>query len=559
MKFLPLFARTVLHCAACCLLVSPLGATLAAPSSSSVQSKPHQHTSPAPQELIVTYTYENRRPSSISVNGRPIVTDVIYEPFGPVGGWQWGNSTQARPNIHLRLFDRDYRNIAITSDLPDSAGVTVFKRILKWDYAGRIVGLTDPHSTVLSRRFDYDDLDRLTKVLAGSVAGDSAMQLYGYRYDAAGNRIASETSAGATTYGYDTKSHHLLTLRGAQNRDFAYDPAGNMISDGINTWHYSPSGRADEVSNAGGTTKLLVNAMGQRVLKKGPLGTVQFMYDEKGYLQAEYDETGRLIQQTVWLEDLPVATLRLSVAGVSIFYIHPDHLGTPRLITRASDDAIVWRWDDIDPFGHNPPNENPSGLGTFEYNLGFPGMYRDKETGTFYNYFRDNYLPELGRYGQSDPIGLKGGMNTYSYVGGNPFQMVDPLGLTAELCTRNFYPLAAVPYAQHCFLRFDGDDKDTLGFSNAGVEKDGAPTWWPNRSCSPTEGEQDDDCVRREIRLCKASDYDFAKFNCCHCAQRALEACRQWAPKWPNWPINPARANGQPERNPPMPQPPRPR
>ncbi|MGH8550154.1 MAG: RHS repeat domain-containing protein [Methylococcales bacterium] len=119
----------------------------------------------------------------------------------------------------------------------------------------------------------------------------------------------------------------------------------------------------------------------------------------------------------------------LLIAGGAAYSIHSDHLNTPRLIVNQAN-QIVWRWDNTDPFGNNPANENPSGLGVFTNNLRFPGQFFDKETNTHYNYFRD-YDPGVGRYIQGDPIGLEGGMNLYGYVGQNPISYVDPLGLQA--------------------------------------------------------------------------------------------------------------------------------
>jgi len=104
----------------------------------------------------------------------------------------------------------------------------------------------------------------------------------------------------------------------------------------------------------------------------------------------------------------------------NLFYIHADHLGSPQKLTDASQ-AIVW--DGVfDLFG-----EKVSLAGLAAMPLRFPGQYADEESGLSYNYFRD-YDPSLGRYLQSDPIGLAGGLNTYAYVEGNPVVYVDPTG-----------------------------------------------------------------------------------------------------------------------------------
>ena len=88
----------------------------------------------------------------------------------------------------------------------------------------------------------------------------------------------------------------------------------------------------------------------------------------------------------------------------------------------------MWRWDSAEAFGATAPNQNPNALGTFTFNQRLPGQVFDQGTGLFQNWHRE-YNARLGRYIQSDPIGLDGGINTYGYVSGDPLSTTDPMGL----------------------------------------------------------------------------------------------------------------------------------
>ncbi len=89
---------------------------------------------------------------------------------------------------------------------------------------------------------------------------------------------------------------------------------------------------------------------------------------------------------------------------------------------------------DYEPFGKIAQQDQD----TILHLSRFPGQYFDSETGLHYNYFRD-YDPALGRYIQSDPIGLNGGINTYGYAYQNPLYYTDPDGLTPAHALRGAF------------------------------------------------------------------------------------------------------------------------
>jgi RHS repeat-associated protein len=335
-------------------------------------------TMTTPSGQVVSYTYNDHLISSIAVNGVPVLTNVSYEPFGPVRGWTWGNGS-----VETRLSDTDGSASQITG--AETTTYTV-------DSASRIVGMSNASQPALSWQFGYDALDRVTGASTDSTN-------LGWTFDSDGNR-SGQTGGNAPSY-----SATSLALG------------------------YNNSGRLITVNTSAGVSGYLYDAMGHRVEKTSSTGSTVFVYDEDGHLLGEYDGSGHLIEETLWLGGIAVATLRPSgSSGVNAFYVHVDHLGSPKAVTRPTDNAIVWRWDQ-DPYGTAAPDQNPSGFGVFFYNVRFPGQYYDVESGLVYNGAR-YYDQQSGRFIQSDPIGLDGGSySTYAYANGNPLTFSDPTGL----------------------------------------------------------------------------------------------------------------------------------
>lgn len=365
----------------------------------------------------------NGKIAGISLNGTSVLTNIRYQSFGPVTSWTWSNGTD-----EIRSTDLAGQPVMVSMGKDLGTGNND-QRNLAYDVGGLVRSITSPVNSDIGQWFAYDGLGRLIAAQRGSPIITS----YTYGYDLSGNRNGSSVNGASTVYSTSGTSNRLLSLSGMGVDSFGYDNAGNLTTTSAATYGYDGAGRKVSATIASGTWTYVYNALGQRVKKSDGTSTTYFVYDEFGHLLGEYDAIGHLIQETVWLDDLPVLTLRLppgASAGPSeAYYVYADQLGTPRQVLRPTDGIVVWSWES-EAFGQGVPNENPQGIGVFSYNLRLPGQYFDKETGLNYNFYRD-YDPSIGRYIQSDPIGLAGGINTYGYVGGNPMSYTDPLGLRA--------------------------------------------------------------------------------------------------------------------------------
>jgi len=411
----------------------------------------------------------------------PLLNNIQYTAFGAIKSWSWGNGTPNAPapndptRHYLRSYDLNARMTGYPlgrvgteqNPIADSTQQG-YTRTVGYDNAGRITtylhlggptGSTAQTNT-LDQTFAYDGLDRL---IWANIGGSPT---YGYEYDATGNRTLFTLSGTPYTHAVSASSNKLSSMQIAAEGNtpitqaISYDAAGNTISTTSGSpstsplsLSYSARGRLSSAQipnpqnpNTPHTVTYLTNGLEQRVHKSGPTpfiptGSISYFYDEAGHLLGEYDNKQIPIYETVYLNDTPVAVIKQNrtpnpntqpqtyTVTTEVFNVYADHIDTPRLITKATDQSIVWSWMTAEPFGATLPNQNPHNLGSFTFNQRFPGQVYDAETNLHQNHHRE-YQALSGNYLTTDPLGLEGGSwSLYNYVNGQPTRYTDPKGL----------------------------------------------------------------------------------------------------------------------------------
>jgi RHS repeat-associated protein len=374
-----------------------------------------------PDQTAISYTYDSDgrvsgvvvTPSGATTVSPTVVSAISYLPFGPISSYTLGNGQTI-----TRTYDANYR----LTDLTSPALNLHFAR----DVMGNVVALGNaPGANPATETYSYDPLYRLTGIT------DAGTVLESYTYNQTGDRL-SKTAPGLATgaYLYTPGTHQLASIgNAAQANDADGNTTGSVMGGNTYGFAYNARNRLSLAQLNGQTVGTYTyNAMGERINKVATYPqavTERYTYNESDRLIGEYGTTNR---DYIWLGNLPVAVVDNTVGGgvttSTVNYVTADQLGTPRVVTSNAGN-VIWSW----AYQGNPWGEQqPTSTTGYVLNLRFPGQYYDAETGTSYNMFR-TYCAACGRYQESDPIGLAGGISTYAAVGNNPLSHVDPLGL----------------------------------------------------------------------------------------------------------------------------------
>ncbi len=296
-----------------------------------------------------------------------------------------------------------------------SASGRTWTRAYDWSGEGELRGVEDNRRG--TTRHEYDAAHRLR----ARVLPDGRTERF--ELDPAGNLLSQP--------GLSVTMDSGNRLRSVNGSPVEYDDRHHLSargSDGSRVrYHYDECDRLRRVELPEGTWEAEYDALGRRTRKTWAGRTTEYFWSGD-QLAAEVDADGRL-RLYVYADPLALTPLLFldyesidaPLDSARRYFVFGDQIGTPQRIEDEFGHE-VWRAD-VSPYGRADVTSDSS----LEFNLRFPGHYFDEELGLHYNRFR-YYDPALGRYLQSDPIGILGGFNVYAYHP-NPLERVDVRGL----------------------------------------------------------------------------------------------------------------------------------
>ncbi|MFW0827677.1 RHS repeat-associated core domain-containing protein, partial [Cronobacter dublinensis] len=301
--------------------------------------------------------------------------------------YRWDRTDQIVQQIH-------------TDATPATPGEKYSQYLWGYDAAGQVTKAVEPQK---EERFFWDPAGNRTEAHRNPVWHNLLLRLDGLKleYDGFGRLTRRQDKNGVVQhFAYDDEQRvKEITFTGhAEFRkvEYRYDPLGRRTHKIL--WRYAE--KDPETIRFDWQGLQLAGEQSDRE----PDHYVQYVYTEGSYE--------------------PLARIDSVFDDCEIYWYHTELNGLPERVTDA-DGQTVWRgqfstWGKTERELSVPQWQVPQ-------NLRFQGQYLDRESGLHYNLFR-YYDPVAGRYTQMDPIGLAGGLNTYSYVG-DPLVWVDPLGL----------------------------------------------------------------------------------------------------------------------------------